>query len=72
MPRAALLDEALTPGHDLLLLDEPFMNMSERERALSKRKLSGYLRRHPNVAAILVSHRPDDIPPPFAFDMTLD
>lgn len=67
-----LLGEALAPGHDLLLLDEPFMNMSERERALAKRKLSGYLRRNPKVAAILVSHRQDDIPPPFAFDMTLD
>ena len=64
-PPMELLDEALTPGHDLLLLDEPFMNMSERERALAKRKLSGHLRRHPNVAAILVSHRQDDIPPQF-------
>ena len=71
-PPMELLDEALTPGHDLLLLDEPFMNMSERERALAKRKLSGYLRRNPKVAAILVSHRQDDIPPPFTFDMTLD
>ncbi len=64
-PPMELLDEALTPGHDLLLLDEPFMNMSERERALAKRKLSGYLRRNPKVAAILVSHRQDDIPPQF-------
>ena len=60
-----LLDEALTPGHDLLLLDEPFMNMSARERALAKRQLSGYLRRNPHVAVLLVSHRPDDIPPQF-------
>ena len=64
-PPMELLDEALSPGHDLLLLDEPFMNMSERERALAKRKISGYLRRSPNVAAILVSHRQDDIPPQF-------
>ena len=64
-PPMELLDEALTPGHDLLLLDEPFINMSERERALAKRKLSGYLRRNPKVAAILVSHRQDDIPPQF-------
>ena len=64
-PPMELLDEALSPGHDLLLLDEPFMNMSERERALAKRKISGYLRRNPGVAAILVSHRQDDIPPQF-------
>ena len=62
-----LLDEALAPGHDLLLLDEPFMNMSGRERALAKRKLSAYLRRNPKVAAILVSHRQDDITAQFAF-----
>ena len=70
-PPMELLDEALLPGHDLLLLDEPFMNMSVRERVSAKRKLSGYLRRHPNVAAILVSHRQDDIPPLFKFGITL-
>ena len=70
-PPMELLDEALLPGHDLLLLDEPFMNMSERERALAKRKLSGYLRSNPNVAAILVSHRQDDIPPLFNLGITL-
>ena len=47
------------------------MNMSERERALAKRKLSGYLRSNPNVAAILVSHRQDDIPPLFNLGITL-
>ena len=66
-----LLDEALLPGHDLLLLDEPFMNMSVRELALAKRRLCGYLRHHPDVAAILVSHRKDDIPPLFKFGITL-
>lgn len=70
-PPMELLDEALLPGHDLLLLDEPFMNMSARDCALAKRKLSGYLRQHPSVAAILVSHRQDDIPPQFTFDITL-
>jgi len=70
-PPMELLDEALLSGHDLLLLDEPFMNMSTRERASAKRKLSGYLRSHPNVAAILVSHRQDDIPSPFTFEITL-
>jgi len=66
-PPMELFDEALTSGHDLLLLDEPFMNMSEKERSLAKRKLSGYLRRNPDAAAILVSHRQDDIPPQFDF-----
>jgi ABC-type molybdenum transport system ATPase subunit/photorepair protein PhrA len=70
-PPMELLDEALLPGHDLLLLDEPFMNMSARDCALAKRKLSGYLRRHPNVAAILVSHRQDDIMPAFTFYISL-
>lgn len=67
----SLLDEALAPGRDLLLLDEPFMNMSGRERALAKRKIASYLDRHPRAAAILVSHRPDDIPPRFDSVRTL-
>ena len=70
-PPMKLLDEALRPGNDLLLLDEPFMNMSARERALAKRKLSGYLRSRPNAAAILVSHRQDDIPPVFNLGIAL-
>ena len=69
-PPMELLDAALAPGHDLLLLDEPFMNMSGRERALARRKLAGHLRRHPQVAAILVAHRQDDIPP--QFDLALE
>ena len=60
-----LLDEALAPGRDLLLLDEPFMNMPVHERAAAKRKISAYLKRNPKAAAILVSHRADDIPPCF-------
>lgn len=68
---AALLDAALAPGHDLLLLDEPFMNMSARERAAAKRRLASYLDRHPRTAAILVSHRPDDLPPRFTRLFTL-
>lgn len=60
-----LLDEALAKRRDLLLLDEPFMNMPVHERASAKRKISAYLKRNPKAAAILVSHRADDIPPCF-------
>lgn len=35
------------------------------EKWLRDEELSGYLRRNPKVAAILVSHRQDDIPPQF-------
>ena len=66
----ALLDKALSPGHDLLLLDEPFMNMSSRVRAQARRKITAFLKSRPNVAAILVSHREDDLPP--SFDLTMD
>ena len=66
----SLLDEALSPGHDLLLLDEPFMNMSPSARALARRKISAYLRSRPDAAAILVSHRADDLPP--RFDLTME
>lgn len=67
----ALLDEALSPGRDLLLLDEPFMNMSPRVRALAKRKIAAYLKSRPKAAAILVSHRADDLPPHFDLEMEL-
>ena len=67
----SLLEEALSPGHDLLLLDEPFMNMSPGARALAKRKISAYLKSRPKTAAILVSHREDDLPPHFDLRMEL-
>ena len=66
-----LLDEALSRGRDLLLLDEPFMNMSPGVRALARRKISAYLRSRPRTAAILVSHRDDDLPPHFDLRMEL-
>ena len=67
----SLLDEALSPGHDLLLLDEPFMNMSSGVRALAKRRIASYLKSYPKAAAILVSHRDDDLPPHFDLRMEL-
>ena len=67
----ALLDEALSPGNDLLLLDEPFMNMSPCVRAAAKRKIDSYLKARPRAAAILVSHREDDLPPRFDLIMEL-
>ena len=67
----ALLEEALSPGHDLLLLDEPFMNMSPGVRGLARRKISSYLESRPKTAAILVSHRDDEIPPHFDLRMEL-
>ena len=67
----ALLDEALSAGHDLLLLDEPFMNMPPCVRASAKRKIASYLKSNPRAAAILVSHREDELPPHFDLRMEL-
>ena len=67
----ALLDEALSAGHDLLLLDEPFMNMPPCVRASAKRKIASYLKSNPRAAAILVSHREDELPPHFVLRMEL-
>ncbi len=61
----ALLDEALAPRHDLILLDEPFLNMSARDRARARRKIAAFLESRPHAAAVLVSHREDDLPPGF-------
>ena len=56
------LDEALRKGHDLLLLDEPFMNLEVSSARRAARRIETYLRHHPDVTAILICHRDDEIP----------
>ena len=71
MEPMALLEDALSPGHELLLLDEPFMNMDARARAQARRKISEFLVKNPGAAAIIVSHREDDIPRGFVLELNI-
>ena len=67
-----LLERALRTRHDLLLLDEPFMNMEAREARRLARRIESYLRAHRDVTAILVCHRTDEAPRGFDRELTLD
>ena len=67
-----LLEEALAQNPDLLLLDEPCLNLDERAAANLKRRISGWLRRHPTCTAICVAHRPEDIPTGFTRELVLE
>ncbi len=66
-----LVRRALRSRPRLLLLDEPFMNMNAAERAAAAAMITDYLARNPKTAAILVSHREDEIPPIFDKSITL-
>ena len=65
IPPRELVSNAIAAKPGLLLLDEPFMNMSQDERREATREILAFLDRHPRVAAILVSHRDDEIPTGF-------
>ena len=67
-----LLDEALDPKKDLLLLDEPFMNLDDREAKAAGKKISAFLRAHRDITAILICHRLDEAPTGFSLEMNLD
>ncbi len=65
----SLLDAALQGKHAILLLDEPFMNLDAQSARRAARRIDRHLRRHPEVTAILICHRPDEAPR--SFDRTL-
>lgn len=67
-----LLDEALAGRPDLLLLDEPFMNLDAREAKRAARKIAAYLRAHRTVTAILICHRSDEAPDGFTLERELN
>lgn len=65
-----LLDAALRKKPQLLLLDEPFMNMEVSEARRAARKIAAYLKSHKKATAILICHRTDEAPA--CFDRELD
>lgn len=66
-----LLDRALRTKHDLLLLDEPFMNLDVRAAREAVRRIDSHLRAHPEVTAIMICHRQDEVPRLFAHEFDL-
>ena len=67
-----LLSHALRAKYDLLLLDEPFMNMDATAARRAARRIERFLNAHPAVAAILVCHRRDEAPRIFDREINLD
>lgn len=66
-----LLAEALRRKPALLLLDEPCLNLDEQTAARLKRRVADWLEAHPACTAICVAHRPEDVPPGFAQELSL-
>lgn len=65
-----LLDDALAGKPELLLLDEPFMNLDEKVARRASRRIGAYLKAHKEVTAIMICHRTDEAPS--CFDRELD
>ena len=66
-----LLEAALRRRPDLLLLDEPFLNLDARAAARLRRRVGAWLKAHPSCTAICVVHREEDLPPGFDHALSL-
>jgi molybdate transport system ATP-binding protein len=66
-----LLDMALRKNPDLLLLDEPCLNLDAAAAKRLRARVARYLKRHPSCTAICVAHRADDVPPGFTLAVRL-
>ena len=66
-----LLAAALRKKPDLLLLDEPCLNLDAAAARRLRAHVARYLAAHPSCTAICVAHRPDDVPPGFARKISL-
>ena len=60
-----LLEAALRNKPDLLLLDEPCLNLDAAAARRLRARVARYLSSRPGCTAICVAHRPDDVPPGF-------
>ena len=67
-----LLETALAKRPDLLLLDEPCLNLDRPRAGRLKRRVAAWLRRHPQATAICVAHRDEDVPSGFGPTLSLD
>ena len=60
-----LVEDALRSEPELLLLDEPCMNLSDTESRRILRRISSWLEARPSVTAICIAHRAVHVPPGF-------
>ena len=60
-----MLESALAGEPELLLLDEPCLNLGAAASRRMLRRIAAWLARRPGVTAICVAHRPEHIPPGF-------
>lgn len=67
-----LIDAALARTPELLLLDEPFMNLDAHEARAAGRRIAAFLRKHPKTTAILICHRSDEAPALFDHELDLN
>ena len=67
---ARLVEDALRREPELLLLDEPCMNLSDTGACRLLRRIASWLDERPSVTAICIAHRAAHVPPGFglAFD----
>lgn len=66
-----LLEMALRKDPDLLLLDEPCLNLDAAAARRLRSRVARYLSSRPGCTAICVAHRLDDIPPGFDLSISL-
>lgn len=66
-----LLDEALKKKLELLILDEPCMNLDKQRSAALLKKVELFLDAHPKVTAICIAHRSTHIPRNFTHELVL-
>lgn len=66
-----LVEDALRREPELLLLDEPCMNLSDAGARRLLRRISSWLKARPSVTAICIAHRALHVPPSFRLEKVL-
>lgn len=66
-----LLDEALAAEPELLILDEPCLNLDAGESRRLLARVSSWLKARPGVTAIVIAHRRDHVPAGFDRELVL-
>lgn len=66
-----LLDKALNEKIELLILDEPCMNLNKERSALLLKRVETFLSSHPRVTAICIAHRSSHVPKGFEYEKVI-